>query len=564
MSTVLVRDLSYRYRIRKEFALQGCSFQAGPGDIVLIAGASGSGKTTLMRCINGLIPRSYTGGQLQGTIRLAGQDPTPLSLAQISRMVGTVLQDPEKQIIGAYVLNDVAFGLENLAVPRPEMLRRIQEVLDFLEMSHLRDRPTTELSGGEKQKVAIAGVLAMEPDILLLDEPLASLDPASAQETLALIRRLADTGKTVLLIEHRVEDAMAIRPSHALFLEEGRQRFFGPLEGFLQVADPRDVKLPAPHALRILAQRDPLPAPPRRSRQPHAAPLATLEDVTFGYSPERPVLHQVSLSIHPGDVLAILGPNGAGKSTLLRHLIGLVHPQQGRATVAGQDTRRLTVAEIARHVGYVFQSPTHMLFAPTVREELSFGPRNLGFPPERIEANVRRALQIVDLEGYEDTSPLALSFGQQRRVGIAAILTMEPRLLLMDEPTAGQDYRHYTEFMDAIVQMPFEAVAFITHDVDLAVRYANRVVLLADGRILADGPPEEVLADDHLLARCRLRPTSLLALNRRLLPVTGRFLPLESLAHHPDVQAELASSDLASSHLSTSPPVSPPGKEVSS
>ncbi len=541
MSVVSVQELHYRYRIRQEPALRGCTFHAEPGNVLLIAGASGSGKTTLMRCLNGLIPRSYTGGELRGRIRLAGQDPSPLSLAQISRLVGTVLQDPEKQIIGAYVLNDVAFGLENLAVPRDEMRRRIDHVLDLLGLRHLRDRPTTELSGGEKQKVAIAGVLAMEPEILLLDEPLASLDPASCQETLALIRGLADMGKAVLLIEHRVEDVLAIDPTHALFLEGGCQRYFGPLEGFLQVADPQEVKLPAPHALAILAQQAPQPGPPSRSRQPHLPPLAALERVSFGYIRGRPVLHQLSLAIHPGDVVAILGPNGAGKSTLLRHLIGLLHPDEGRVIVAGRDTREMSVAEIAHHVGYVFQSPTHMLFAPTVREEVAFGPRNLGFPPDRVEANVRRALQVVDLEAHVDSSPLALSFGQQRRVGIAAILAMEPKLLLMDEPTAGQDYRHYTEFMDAIVQMPFDAVAFITHDVDLAVRYANRVVLLVDGQVVADGPPEQVLGDDALLSRCRLRPTSLLELNRRLLPETGRFLPLETLAHHPRVQMWLAS-----------------------
>ncbi len=532
---VLVQDLSYRYRTRRELALHRCSFRARRGELLLVAGASGCGKTTLMRCLNGLIPRAYKGGDLSGTIRLLGRDPAPLKLAEISRMVGTVLQDPEKQIVGAYVLNDVAFGLENLGFPRGEILRRVDRVLEFLEIAHLRDRPTFALSGGEKQKVAVAGVLAMEPDIILLDEPLANLDPAGADEVLRLVRRLVEAGKTVVLIEHRVEDVLAAEPDMALFLDAGEQRYFGDLAGFLEAVDPRDVKLPAPLAIARLRGVEVPEPPPRRPRRPDAEPLVVLEDVWFGYEPERPVLQGVSLELRPGDVVALLGPNGAGKSTLVRQIIGLQRPQQGRVWVAGRDARTMTVAQIAATVGYVFQSPTHMLFAPTVWEEMAFGPRNLGFDEARVERNVRRSLEIVDLVGYEGVSPLALSYGQQRRVGIGAILAMESRLLIMDEPTAGQDYRHYTRFMDAVVRMPFEAILFITHDVDLAVRYANRVILMAEGRIAADGPPEEVLGDFALLERCRVRPTSLLELNVEALPRTGRFLPLERLGAFLDV-----------------------------
>ncbi len=528
---ILVQNLSYRYRTRETFALRRCSFLVQQGELALVAGASGCGKTTLMRCLNGLIPRSYKGGELSGTIRLLGKNPAPLKLADISRMVGTVLQDPEKQIVGAYVLNEVAFGLENLGLPRDEILRRVNHILDFLEITHLRDRPTFALSGGEKQKVAVAGVLVMEPEILLLDEPLANLDAESAAEALQLLRRLVDAGKTVVLIEHRIEDVLAAEPSVALFLEGGEQQYFGDLEGFLAAVSPFDVKLPAPAALKRLRELgQALPPPPRRPRQPEAEPLVVLEDVWFGYEPERPVVRGVSLEIRPGDVIALLGPNGAGKSTLVRQIIGLHHPQQGRVLVEGRDTRSLTVAQIAHTVGYVFQSPTHMLFAPTVWEELAFGPRNLGFDEARVERNVQRSLEIVNLKGHEQVSPLALSYGQQRRVGIGAVLAMESRILLMDEPTAGQDYRHYTRFMDAVVQMPFEAIVFITHDVDLAVRYANRVILMADGRIEADGPPEAVLSDFALLRRCRVRPTSLLELNVNLLPQTGHFCSLEELA----------------------------------
>ncbi|MDQ7031071.1 MAG: ABC transporter ATP-binding protein [Ardenticatenia bacterium] len=246
------------------------------------------------------------------------------------------------------------------------------------------------------------------------------------------------------------------------------------------------------------------------------------------------MLQGIALGLRPGDVVALLGPNGAGKTTLVRQIIGLERPHQGRVLINGRDTRSMTVAQIAATVGYVFQNPTLMLFAPTVWEEIAFGPRNLGFDEPRVERNVRRSLEIVDLTGHEHTSPLALSYGQQRRVGIGAVLAMGSKLLIMDEPTAGQDYRHYTRFMDAVVRMPFQAMLFITHDVDLAIRYANRVVLMAEGRVQADGPPEDVLSDFALLERCRVRPTSLLDLNVRLLPHTGQFLPLESLGAFVD------------------------------
>ena len=532
-----VEELHFQYRTRQEPALRGISFQADQGELILVAGASGCGKTTLMRCVNGLIPRSYKGGQLAGAIRLFGKDPTPLPLAQISQMVGTVLQDPEKQVVGSYVLNEVAFGLENLRLPRRQIHERVEWVLDYLGLSHLRDRETFNLSGGEKQKVALAGVLAMQPDILLLDEPLASLDPVSSQEALALIRRLADEGKTVLLIEHRVEDILKARPDQALFLSDGEQRYFGPTDGFLAIADYRELKLPAPMVLRQAREtQEEVPPPPPPAPSNGRPPLVEFDHVSFYYEPEQPVLHDVSLTIRRGDIIALLGPNGAGKTTLVKQAIGLLKPQEGAVRVEGQDTRRISTAQVARTLGYVFQSPTHMLFAPTVQEELAFGPRNLRFDEETVQGNVKRAIDILNLRGLEEYPPLALSFGQQKRVTIAAVLAMQSKILAMDEPTAGQDYRNYTSFMNSILALRaeqedlFSAILFITHDLDLAVGFANRVILMFEGSIAADGPPEQVLADRALLQRCRIVPTSLLDLNLKLLPVTGRFHRAEALA----------------------------------
>ena len=529
-----IDNLSFRYRDRQGAAIDNISFEARAGEILLIAGASGCGKTTLIRSINGLIPRSYK-GEVTGRVLVYGEDTAPWKLSQISQKIGTVLQDPERQILGTKVLNEVAFGLENLSVQREEILQRVDEALAFLKILHLRERETFTLSGGEKQKVALAGVLAMRPSILLLDEPLASLDPASAQDTLDTVRFLADEGMTVLMVEHRVEDVMRIQPERVMFMSEGEVRYLGDLSGLSKVVNYREVKLPAPDIVER-ARQD--PAPEEINILPGVAGkgaddvLVKFEDVAFGYESDVEVLHGLNLEIKRGDVIAVLGPNGAGKTTFVKHAIGLLKPKVGRVLVGGRDTKEASVAQIASTLGYVFQSPSHMLFAPTVSEELAFGPKNLKHPKEQIELEVKEALRIVNLSDKEQDPPLALSFGQQKRVSIAAILAMQSRILVMDEPTAGQDYQNYMNFMSSILQLPsFEAILFITHDVDLAVIYANRVLMINDGRLVADGKPQDVLRDFDRLKANRLVPTSLLDLNLKRFSQTGRFMRAEALAH---------------------------------
>lgn len=532
---LVINNLSFRYRDRQGVAIHDISFEAEPGEILLIAGASGCGKTTLVRAINGLIPRSYK-GEISGQVLLFGEDVKDWKLSQISQKIGTVLQDPERQILGTKVLNEVAFGLENLSMPRDEIFMRVDEALNFLKIPHLRDRETFNLSGGEKQKVALAGVLAMRPSILLLDEPLASLDPASAQDTLDAVRALADDGMTVLLVEHRVEDVLRITPERVMFMGEGEIRYLGDMPGLSKVVNYREVKLPAEQIVER-AKQDPPPAeiqvlPGVAGKGPEKEALVKFQNVAFGYDVEREVLHGINLEINRGDVIAVLGPNGAGKTTFVKHAIGLLKPKSGSVFVNGRDTREASVAEIASMLGYVFQSPSHMLFAPTVREELAFGPTNMKHPRQQIEMEVKEALKIVNLSDKENDPPLALSFGQQKRVSIAAILAMRSKILVMDEPTAGQDYQNYMNFMDSILQMPaFEAILFITHDVDLAVIYANRVLMVNDGRLVADGTPQDVLRDFDRLKANRLIPTSLLALNLKRLSATGRFMRAEALAH---------------------------------
>jgi energy-coupling factor transporter ATP-binding protein EcfA2 len=535
---LVVDNLTFRYRDRQDLAIRNISFEAHRGEILLIAGASGCGKTTLIRCVNGLIPRSYK-GEVDGQVLVQGEDVQDWKLSSISQQIGTVLQDPERQILGTKVLNEVAFGLENLGLPREEIIERVDNALRYLNIYDLRERETFNLSGGEKQKVALAGVLAMRPSILLLDEPLASLDPASAQDTLDAVRRLADEGMTVLMVEHRVEDVLRIHPERVMFMDEGEIRYLGDLEGLSKVVNYREVKLPAEQVVER-AKQDPAPAEIQflpgvassGSEEEADEVLVRFEDVAFGYDPEREVLHGINLEVKRGDIIAVLGPNGAGKTTFVKHAIGLLKPKSGRVLVNGRDTHEASVAEIASTLGYVFQSPSHMLFAPTVHEELAFGPKNLKHSPEQIEQEVKHALDVVNLSDKTQDPPLSLSFGQQKRVSIAAILAMRSRILVMDEPTAGQDYQNYMNFMDSILQMPdFEAILFITHDVDLAVIYANRVLMISDGRLVADGAPQDVLHDLDRLKANRLIPSSLLALNLERLKETGHFMRAEALAH---------------------------------
>jgi energy-coupling factor transport system ATP-binding protein len=541
-SPLVIDNLSFQYRTRPEPAIQNISFELKPGEMLLIAGSSGCGKTTLARCINGLIPRSYR-GKREGQVLLHGKDVADMQIADMSQIVGTLLQDPERQIVASNVFNEVAFGPENLGLPRAEIMTRVDQAMKRLKIEHLRDRETFNLSGGEKQKVALAGLLAMNPSILLLDEPLASLDPASAYEALDVFRSLADEGKTVVLIEHRVEDAIAARPDRLLYMEAGQVKYLGSIEDLPVEINHREVKLPAEWVVKRVRQMgEQIDKPEFAENSERGEPLVVFENVDFRYSDETPlVLQDVNLEIYRGDLIAVLGPNGSGKSTLVKHAIGLLKPTKGRVLIEGKDTRTISVAQIARSLGYVFQSPTHMLYAPTVREELEFGPKNLDFEKEAMEKAVAESLSTVNLMGLEEYPPLGLSFGQQKRTTIAAVLAMRSQIIIMDEPTAGQDYANYTHFMDemcrpdadgsqSLVAANFAATLFITHDLDLAVTYANRVLLVGDKHIVADGAPEEVLKDFDLLMRYRVRPTSLLRLNLEMLPHTKRFLPAEELA----------------------------------
>ncbi len=502
-------------------AIEDISFSLPAGELMLIAGPSGCGKSTLLKCLNGLIPRSYP-GIISGEIKLEGRSIANLTLRDLAQHVGTMLQDPDKQILGSTVEQEVAFGMENLCVPRQEMIRQIQEVLQRLHLEKYQKQATHALSGGQRQQVAAAGILVMQPSIFLFDEPFANLDARAVDELETLIAALRAEGRTVIIVEHRVEEALQLKPNKVLLMREGHQVFFGDTEAFLKVADPEQVKLPIQSTLdrmSDLSQASAALVRPIVTGQHNQlqtdrqdAPILTFDNVHYRYNLfSEEILHGISCSVHRGETIAVLGPNGAGKTTLVKQALGLLRPSKGAVRLYGEDTRALSVAQLAARIGYVFQSPSAMLFAPTVRKEISFGPDNLRFPQERIGEVVQEAAQALNVFQFADRSPFSLSFGQQKRVAIASVLAMQGKILLLDEPTAGQDYRSYIAFMEYLRSLPdLDALLFITHDLDLALRFTQRVLLLKDGKLVADGPPLQVLADPALLDACNLRPTSLL------------------------------------------------------
>ncbi len=548
---VEVDGLTFRYRRASEPAIRDVSLTVHPGEIILVAGPSGCGKSTLIRAINGLIPHAYP-GELSGTVTVEGRLTTDIKLRDIARSVGTVLQDPAKQIIGATVEAELAFGPENLGMPRAEMRERVRDVAARTGIEALLGRETSALSGGERQLLAVAGTLMMRPRLYVVDEPLANLDPATAERLLGVLRALADDGDAVVIVEHRVEEALDIRPDRVLYLEDGRTRFVGDVDGFLLEADPRNVKLP----FEVILQRardgrlGPPIAPTSRSAPAAAAtpdatavgapdrgaddpPRLEFQEVTAAIA-DRQILHGVTARLGRAEVVAVLGPNGSGKTTAVRTAMHLLPVTSGRILVDGEDAASRTTAELATIFGYVFQSPSQMLFARTVREELVFGPTNLARDPETFEAIVDAALRRTSLDALEkirERPPLSLSFGQQKRLALAIALALEPATLILDEPSAGQDHRTSQAFLREVLQIPgLESVYLITHDVDLALTHADRILLFRDGRIIADGPPSEVIKDEDRWRACNLRPTSLMTANARW-GDAGVFLDAASLAH---------------------------------
>ncbi|GAA3796628.1 ATP-binding cassette domain-containing protein [Sphaerisporangium flaviroseum] len=505
-----VRDATVRYLSTGQAALGPTSLTVEPGDLSLVSGPSGCGKSTLLRLVNGLIPHAYR-AQVTGEILVGGRPVAGRSIRDMSGVVGTMLQDPRKQIVGTTVAAEIAFGPENLGLPRDEIRRRIAEVADRVGISHLLDRATAGLSGGELQMVAFAGVLVMRPKVVVVDEPLANLDPAASLRLMREVRRFVDEGGAAVVVEHRVEEILRFEPTQVLYLEEGSTRYQGSVEGFLAMAPAGHVKLPF---ATLVARADELPAvpvPPRREGT-GGTPRLEYQGVTLGYG-TRTVLGDIDLVLGPHERVAVLGPNGAGKSTLLRAAVLLIAASRGQVLVDGSPVADRSILSLATTFGYVFQNPGQALFSATVGQELAFGPRNLGMSPAEIAEESRKVLRAMLLDGEKDIMdrpPRTLSFGQQRRLTVAVALAMRPRTLILDEPTAGQDLHTTTEFIGhALAAESVESVYFITHDVDLALTYADRIVVVDEGRVVADTSPAELARAGDVWSRAGLEATGL-------------------------------------------------------
>ena len=510
-------QVSYTYSGAARPALRDLTLHVPGGDFALVVGSSGAGKSTLLRCLNGLVPH-FSGGSLSGRIRVNGLDPVEASPRLMSRHVGFVFQDPEAQFVTDRVEDELAFALENAALPPPEMRLRIEEALDLLELAPLRDQRLDRLSGGERQRVAIAAALAWRPQILALDEPTSQLDPKSAEDVLQALRRLnADLGLTIVLVEHRLErvlpfvDQLIYLPAAGSGVVQGAPAEVLPhldlTPPLIQVAQklgwsplPLTIKAGRRFSSRLSLPDRPAspPAPPAGRSDP---PYLHLHRLEVGYG-DRPVLRGVDLAVWPGEIVALLGRNGAGKTTLLKSLVGLVKARRGEIKVAGQPIAGRGVAELCRQVGYLPQDPGALLFSDTVRAELELTLNNHGLSPANAPVDPDTLLARLGLSDKAASYPRDLSVGERQRVALGAILITRPRALLLDEPTRGLDYAAKQKLAALLRGWAAEgqAIVLVTHDVELAALIAGRVVLLSQGEIIAAGPPGDVLGSSPLFA----------------------------------------------------------------
>ncbi len=531
------KDFSFQYFSQAEPTLHDINLTIYKGEKVLIVGPSGSGKSTMAHCINGLIPFAYT-GEMKGSLKVAGKETKDSTIFDLSESVGTVLQDSDGQFVGLTVGEDIAFALENNCRPQDEMKEIVQNVADIVDMGKLLSSSPHELSGGQKQRVAFAGVMVDNVEVLLFDEPLANLDPATGKTAIDLIDRIKkEYNKTVVIIEHRLEDVLYRDVDRIVVVSDGRI-----------VADMGPDELISSDILTDLGIREPLYAtalkyagvkvtpdihpghiytldidrvkePLRRwfEERPARVPKAEKEDILtaegicFQYEKKRKILKDVSFNIKAGEMVSIVGTNGAGKSTLAKVICGFVKQDQGSLFFEGQSMDDWTIKERAERIGYVMQSPNQMICKPMIYDEVALGLRLHGVPEDQIEPKVEKALKICGLAPFRKWPVSALSFGQKKRVTIASILVMDPKVLILDEPTAGQDYRHYTEIMEFLKSLNEQGVTIImiTHDMHLMLEYTPHVIVINDGRKIADSTAVDVLTNEEIADQASLKITSL-------------------------------------------------------
>ena len=538
------KNFSFQYRAQKKPTLQDINLDIYPGERVLIAGPSGSGKSTLAACINGLNPFSNP-GECSGTLTVDGVDAPHSSIFELAGHVGTVLQDPDGQFIGLTVGEDIAFSLENNCTPQPEMKEIVQHAAELVGIEHHLGFAPHELSGGQKQRVSLAGVMVDDVKILLFDEPLANLDPATGKQAIELIDTIQQkTDTTVLIIEHRLEDVLWRNVDRIVLVNEGRiladlhpdELLSGSLLAENGIREPLYVTAmryagiavtPEKHPAHIHSvvldeadtarlhswfQAEPLPAP-----KPAPEPLLEVKNLCFGYSKGQHTLQNVSFSIGKGEMVSIVGRNGAGKSTLSKLICGFETQDSGEIYLNGKDLKDENIRRRAKHIGYVMQNPNQMISKTMIYDEVAMALQGSGMTEEQIREKVDDTLKVCGLYPFRNWPVSALSFGQKKRVTIASVLVQDPELILLDEPTAGQDFRHYTDIMEFLQGLNARGVTvvMITHDMHLMLEYTPRALVFCEGQLIADRSASAVLCDPELIARAALKETSLYTLANR-------------------------------------------------
>ena len=531
-------QFTFQYDAQAEATLKDISFDIAKGEKVLILGPSGSGKSTLAQCLNGIIPNIHK-GQAQGQVRIDGQDIFKQSIYDKSQLVSTVLQDPDGQFIGLTVAEDLAFALENDCADQSEMKDKVALWAERLDLTSLLNHRPQDLSGGQKQRVSLAGVLIDESPILLFDEPLANLDPKSGQETIDLIDKIhKEVGATTIIIEHRLEDVLYRPVDRILLVNEGELLFNGSPDELLSstlllengIREPLYVTVLRQlgfdtRSAQNLSQLDALDlsdlALPDRvlkdKRDSSSDSILKVEGLSVSYGDNPTIIEDLSFSLKKGERLAIVGKNGAGKSTLAKALCGFV-PSQGKLTYEGQDISQDSIAERSERIGFVLQNPNQMISQTMIFDEVALGLRLRGIEEAEVEARVHEVLKTCGLYSFRKWPISALSFGQKKRVTIASILVLKPEIIILDEPTAGQDYKTYTDIMNFLdsLQKQGHTIVMITHDMQLMLEYSDRCLVVVEGEIIADDKPVTILNQKDLLESANLKQTSLYTLGQKL------------------------------------------------
>lgn len=556
-----LKDFSFQYKAQSEPTLKNLNLTIYKGEKVLIVGPSGSGKSTIGQCLNGIIPNIYKGTS-SGQFLIQGKEAFDLSIYEKSHLVSTVLQDTDGQFIGLSVAEDLAFALENDMVDLGTMKERVQSWAERLDLMKLLDHRPQDLSGGQKQRVSLAGVLIDESPILLFDEPLANLDPKSGQDIIDLIDQIhEEQGTTTIIIEHRLEDVLYRPVDRVILINQGQVLYNGQPDDLLRTTLLAENGIREPLYLTTLRQLgqdiDQLEHLDRLedieltgvnrsipeatfTKTGEAEELLKLEQISFAYQENHPILKNISLSIPKGQRLAIVGKNGAGKSTLAKAICGFI-TTEGQYTSRGEDIKQESVKERAERVGYVLQNPNQMISTNMIFDEVALGLRLRGVSEEDIKERVYQVLKTCGLYEFRKWPISALSYGQKKRVTIASILVLGPEILVLDEPTAGQDQRNYTEIMEFLdsLQEKGHTIVMITHDMQLMLDYSDRALVVSDGQILADLSPAELFTHPDILQEANLKETSIFALANRLgmdpLALTQFYMQQKGVGHEASI-----------------------------